>query len=277
MLSFNANRYSERYFKAYGLILFQVLFLMGCGSTQSVPDSPAAEFAQHGTVTESIHTEKYTYICIQSGNELYWLASNALQVEAGDELSYEGGLLMRDFYSPTLDRTFPAILFVNRAWVSSESATPIERARGLPSGHPLIPNDFLLPTRPGVPDTPELGSLPRLQDGQTLSELFSNSKKFAGTRVRVIGKVMKINHTIMGKNWIHLEDGTGDQGAYDLTVTSSESVAVGSVVVAEGIFSTNKSFNTGYYIPLLLEDAVFSTVGVGAELIDEGHLVTSGR
>lgn len=273
MFSFNDNKYS----KAYCLILFPVLFLIGCGSTQSAPDSPAAEFAQHGTVTESIHTEKYTYVVIQSGKESHWLASNAIQVEAGDELSYEGGLVMRDFYSPTLDRTFPAILFVNRAWVSNKSTTPIERARGLPSGHPLIPNDILSSTRSIVPDAPELGSLPRLQDGQTLSELFSNSKKFAGTRVRVIGKVMKINLNIMGKNWIHLEDGTGDQGVYDLTITSSESVPVGSVVIAEGILSTNKSFNTGYYIPLLLEDAVFSTIGAGTELIDESRPVTSGR
>lgn len=51
--------------------------------------------------------------------------------------------------------------------------------------------------------------------------------------VKVRGKVVKVNENIMGTNWIHIQDGTGKDGTHDLLVTSSESVKVGTTIVAE--------------------------------------------
>jgi hypothetical protein len=59
----------------------------------------------------------------------------------------------------------------------------------------------------------------------------------------------------MNRNWIHLQDGTGSQGNFDLMVTSSDDVKVGQVVVAEGKVAANKDFGSGYSYSVLLEDA----------------------
>jgi hypothetical protein len=59
----------------------------------------------------------------------------------------------------------------------------------------------------------------------------------------------------MGKNWVHIQDGTEYNGQYDLTITTQEKVNVGDVVVFEGIISLNKDFGFGYAYDILMENA----------------------
>ena len=59
----------------------------------------------------------------------------------------------------------------------------------------------------------------------------------------------------MGKNWVHLQDGTGEPGNDDLLVTTQEEVAVGDVVVFEGTIVLNKDFGSGYSYEILMEEA----------------------
>jgi hypothetical protein len=68
---------------------------------------------------------------------------------------------------------------------------------------------------------------------------------------------VKYNPKIMGKNWIHLQDGSGDpsKGTHDITVTSQNSVAVGDVVTAKGVLRADKDFGSGYTYALIVEDA----------------------
>ena len=73
--------------------------------------------------------------------------------------------------------------------------------------------------------------------------------------VKVRGKVVKVNENIMGTNWIHIQDGTGKDGTHDLLVTSSESVKVGTTIVAEGKVVKDKDFGSGYFYNVLLENS----------------------
>jgi hypothetical protein len=82
--------------------------------------------------------------------------------------------------------------------------------------------------------------------------------------VKVAGMVTKVNPDILGKNWIHLQDGTGDSEMSDLTITTSEEVSVGAVVIAAGLLATNKTLEKGYFFPLLLEDACLSKPAASA-------------
>jgi hypothetical protein len=61
----------------------------------------------------------------------------------------------------------------------------------------------------------------------------------------------------MGKNWVHLQDGSGETGHndFDLTVTTSSVAAVGDVVVARGVVRTDQDFGAGYAYAVLVEDA----------------------
>ena len=71
------------------------------------------------------------------------------------------------------------------------------------------------------------------------------------------GQVVKSNGGIMGKNWLHVQDGSGTQDAanFDLTVTTGDEAKVGDVVVVHGTVQVDKDFGAGYSYPVLVEDA----------------------
>ncbi len=81
--------------------------------------------------------------------------------------------------------------------------------------------------------------------------------KLTGSTVTVRGRVVKFNGGILGRNWIHLQDGTGDatQGTHDLTVTTDAKAAVGDVVTITGMLVVDQDFGAGYAYAVLLESA----------------------
>jgi hypothetical protein len=58
----------------------------------------------------------------------------------------------------------------------------------------------------------------------------------------------------MGKNWIHLVDGTGAKGTSDLTMTTNDTVKVGDTILASGDIVVAKDFGAGYKYDLLIEN-----------------------
>jgi aspartyl/asparaginyl-tRNA synthetase len=75
--------------------------------------------------------------------------------------------------------------------------------------------------------------------------------------VTVRGKVVKFTASVMGKNWIHLRDGSGSAAdkTDDVLVTTAEQAKVGDVVVVKGLVRTDKDFGAGYAYKVLIEDA----------------------
>lgn len=90
---------------------------------------------------------------------------------------------------------------------------------------------------------------------KTVAALHKEKSALSGKEVRVQGKVVKVNNGIMGRNFLHVQDGTGDQSTNDLTVTSKETANVGDQVTVTGRVVLNRDFGAGYTYPLLVEDA----------------------
>jgi len=113
-------------------------------------------------------------------------------------------------------------------------------------------------TAPKV-EAPAPGSLAKTADG-TIAEIYGKSAGLKGKKVSVRGKVVKFLPLIMERNWIHLQDGSGDKaaGTGDLTVTSTEEVAPGDVVVATGTLAADKDFGMGYTYKVILENGHFT-------------------
>jgi len=88
----------------------------------------------------------------------------------------------------------------------------------------------------------------------SLSDLFANKKNFSGKTVKVKGQITKVNPSIMGKNWIHIQDGTSFEDQYDLTVTSDFIPEVGTIITVEGKIALDKDFGYGYAYPILMEE-----------------------
>lgn len=198
-----------------------------------------------GKVAETMDSGGYTYVRVLEGKDSSWVAIPQQPVKVGAEVSYSRGLVMNDFHSKTLNRTFKKLVF------SEGTAAPGHGSKGgkaAPSHGQAAPNQ--LP----VKITKAEG-----QDAYTVAEIFSKRKELAGKQVSVRGKVMKVSAEIMGRNWVHLQDGSGDSkaGTHDLLVTTSEEAKAGETVTARGTVAKDKDFGSGYRYQVLIEKGSF--------------------
>jgi hypothetical protein len=95
------------------------------------------------------------------------------------------------------------------------------------------------------------------ETGRTIAELYAQKGELSGKTVALRGQVVKYNAGIMGRNWIHLQDGTGDasSGTHDVAVTTSGTAAIGEVVLVEGTVAIDKDFGAGYRYAVIVEEA----------------------
>lgn len=90
---------------------------------------------------------------------------------------------------------------------------------------------------------------------KTVAAVNENMAVLAGQTVSVQGKVVKVNRGIMKRNFIHVQDGTGDANTNNLIFTSKQIASVGDQVTISGVVVLNRDFGGGYMYPLLVEDA----------------------
>ena len=91
--------------------------------------------------------------------------------------------------------------------------------------------------------------------GITIAELLNNKTKYSGQVVKVQGLVVKLNNGIMNRNWIHIKDASINSENKDLTVTTTESAALGDIVTFEGKIAVDKDFGSGYTYEIIMEEA----------------------
>ena len=95
-------------------------------------------------------------------------------------------------------------------------------------------------------------------DAYTVGEIYEKRAALNGKNVVLNGKVVKVSEGIMGKNWIHVQDGTGDstKKTHNLVATTSGDLpAVGDVVTVKGTVSMDKDFGSGYRYNVIIENA----------------------
>lgn len=93
---------------------------------------------------------------------------------------------------------------------------------------------------------------------KTVAAVNQNKAALAGQTISAQGKVVKVNNGIMGRNFVHVQDGTGDATSNNLIVTSKQTASVGDQVTISGVVVVNRDFGSGYSYPLLIEDASIS-------------------
>ena len=90
-----------------------------------------------------------------------------------------------------------------------------------------------------------------------VAELWAKRKELAGKKITLRAKVVRYSANIMGSNWLHLQDGSGDvkNGTHDVTATSKSTAAVGDVLIVSGVVAIDRNIGAGYNYPVLIEDA----------------------
>ena len=216
------------------LLIALMILSAGCGN-------PSGDGAVTVKVKAIEQVEKYTYLQVKGKGQAYWIAVTSTEIKVGENLTYQGGMWMEDFYSKELDRTFDRVLFLDG----------FEGMQGQAPSMGQMPG-----TTQGSVKTDKLET--QIEQGEgtvSIADIYRDPAAYEGKTIRVKGEVAKFNAQIMQRNWIHLQDGTEFEGKYDLTVTSQQGFNVGEIITLEGILALNRDFGYGYSYELLLEKA----------------------
>lgn len=226
--------------------------LVGCNndakegqSSSEAPQVVAEATGISGAVTETMDASGYTYVSVNTGSEEIWVAGPKTQVKVGDEVFIPEGSPINNFESKTLGRTFETILFASSIMVGGAEQAFAPATSGAPNhaadAGPQVVTDFSGLTKP--------------EGGKTVADIFAEKAALNGNNVKMRAKVTKFMSGIMGKNWLHIKDGTGTAGADDLVVTTQATAKVGDTVLVSGTVAANKDFGSGYKYDVIVEDA----------------------
>lgn len=226
-----------------------------------------------GVVLETMNSGGYTYMEVDAGGARQWVAIPESTVQKGQEVLYRDGMEMKDFHSKTLGRTFSSIIFSDGLVVGDQpAAEPAEaKAQGGSSFADAVAEENLNSPHSAQPMIASAGSSGAIvpltdikvdkaegENSFSVAEIFTRAKELNGKEVRVRGKVVKFSPSIMGRNWIHIQDGTGNpmQNSHDLVVTSQATVSQDSVVTLKGVLAAEKDFGAGYTYAVIVEEAI---------------------
>jgi len=200
-----------------------------------------------GKVLETMDAANYTYVRVKTGSGDVWAAAAQFKVAVGDRVVVPLEMPMEKFHSQTLNRDFPLIYFTSSIRREGAAEPPAMAVAHAPTGG----------GQAVVNATPAFDPIAPAEGGTTVANVWKNRATLAGKSVTVRGKVVKFNAGIMGKNWVHLQDGSGDpkKKTHDLVATTSELPAVGTVVTVRGSIFKDKDFGSGYAYAAILEKA----------------------
>ncbi|MCF6186698.1 MAG: DNA-binding protein [Desulfobulbaceae bacterium] len=258
----------------------------------NAPETLAAATAMDGKtikgeVLETMNSGGYTYIQVKAPEGEVWVAMPETKVEKGQQVVCNPGMAMTNFQSKSLNRTFDTIIFSSGLGNGNQAANPHGSGAGMAAapaaGSATFADAMQAERGAGMGGAPAMGGTPLDsamagasgstsnivpskeitvekapgKNAYTVGEIFEKGKNLNNKKIAVRGKVVKVSKMIMGKNWLHIQDGTGNpmQNTHDLVVTTMAEPALDSVVIIEGTLHANKDFGAGYKYDVIIEDA----------------------
>ena len=196
--------------------------------TDAVKTTMSDNSVHHIEVLEVLPTEKYVYLRVNEGEDEYWIATGKQAAEVGLKYFFRDGLLKTNFESKEYNRVFDKVYLVSKL---------------VPENHSQV----------GKSSTEPANRIVKLEGSMSIKEVIEQASALEGKEVQLTGECTKLNANIMGRNWIHLKDGSKDD--YDFVVTSDQAIPEGHIVTIKGIVSLNRDFGSGYRYDLLIENA----------------------
>lgn len=190
----------------------------------------SADAARIGRVLTTMDAGGFTYAELDlpdADASTLWIAGPLTALTPGATVATTEGVLMADFTSRTLGRTFHRIWFVAGLRVMGPASDPVA---AVPVVAPV-------------------------DGGLTVAEALAPER--AGSVVVVAGAVTRRTDGVLGRSWLHLRDGSSNSatGAGDLAVTVDPSAPgrPGDIVVVKGTLTAGRDFGSGYVYAVLLE------------------------
>lgn len=263
-------------------------------TTQPAPAAAPAAAPEKvsGTIAETLDSAGFTYVRLVTDKGDKWVVVRQTPLKKGAPLTITVNMVADKFESKSLKKSFDKLIFGE-----IEGAAPPPQTASMPGGMAsamssttpsAMPTGMMSP-HAGAPPNPQPGAEPPVQamnammkaqhsgmaagppddtpikvakaegeNAKTVAEIWAaRATTHDGQPIVVRGKVVKFLSGIMGKNWIHVRDGSGsrEKGDNDITITTNDTVAVGNVVLVSGVLHVNKDFGAGYSYPIIIEEA----------------------
>jgi hypothetical protein len=176
----------------------------------------------------------YTYLRLRTASGYEWAAVMQVKVSRGMRVTIAEPAEMRDFESKALGRTFEVIYF--------GTVVGTDTAVRMPDGSP-------------IQVTKADGA-----DARTVAEVYAQSTALKDKPVVIKAQVASVSAGVLGKNWVHLRDGSGSTAdrTFDVIALSAAAPKVGQVVTARGIVRTDLDLGMGHAFKVVIEDTAFA-------------------
>lgn len=241
-------------------------------ATAPAPVQAASPAPLTGEVQEVLRVDSYVYLRLKTAQGEAWAAVPTTPVAKGAKVAIGNPMTMRQFESKSLKRTFDTIYFGTLVDPNAKPAAlvpvpggggpaatigsmPSFNAGAAPAAMPANPHAGMTPA--AAP--PKVGKVPKATgpDAKTVAEVVAGRAKLKDKPVTVRAQVVKLSKGILGKNWLHLQDGSGTEkdGSHDILVTSTELAAVGDVVTVRGTVHTDVDLGSGYRYDVMIGEA----------------------
>lgn len=235
--------------------------------TLALPLATTAQPANtlQGEVLEVLNVDSYTYLRLKTASGEAWAAVTTAALSKGAKVTIANAMPMTNFESKTLKRRFDRVYFGHLAGAGAKTAAggPPPAMHGGMAGAVSGGMPGAMHSPGGSPATAVATTpVPKASgaDARTVAEVVQGKAKLKDKTVLIRARVVKVNNGIMGKNWLHLQDGSGkaQDGSHDVLVTSKDTAAVGDIVTARGTVRTDVTVGPGYAYAVLVEDASVS-------------------
>ncbi len=202
--------------------------------TEKTP--PLAELK--GKVSETMDASGYTFMRLDDGSgKESWAAvpKPEKEIKVGEEISLQGGSVMENFHSKPLNKTFEKIVFATGVTINEIKKNENPIATKGTQGKIIQFSDLKVEKAAG-------------KNGYTVSELYGKSTLLDKQKVMVSGQVVSFSKNVIGENWLHIQDGTGDQrnNTYDMVVATNDVAEKGDIITVDGIFLAENDSESGY-------------------------------
>ena len=228
-------------------LLLAILVMLGIsvGWAAEKPAAPkTASFK--GKILEFKDVENYTYLLLKTKDGETWAAVARTPVKNGADVTIENAMVMNNFESKSLKKTFDKIVFGTLGVAGASAAGAGGDMAAAHSGVAKAADvrDVKVPKASGP-------------DARTVAEIVTKRAELKDKTILVRGKVVKYTPEVLGKNWIHLRDGSGSasDNTDDVLLTTKDQARIGDVVVVKGVVHTDRDLGSGYSYKVLIEEA----------------------
>ncbi len=196
------------------------------------------------TILQYSPGSKYLYAEVREGDRTYWIAVRNQEIEEGSTYLYNEALLKTEFESKEQDRVYDTLYMVT-ALIPKDHGIPAASSHGT-SKAGISEN---LEENKGQDHTEKAASIGKV----ALADLFAKPEQYEGKVIEVSGTCTKVSNGIMGRNWVHINDGQTER---DLVVTLQDDVLKGETLTIEGIVKLNLDLGSGYTYDIILEKGI---------------------